>query len=181
MKMTLDEAILHLKETLTDPAHKWGCEEYKREQDQLLKWLVDYRELKQTHTETVEGMRELERRYADATALLEIALHDIERLVNCNSTTECIDLARPRSVSFMGSEIELPNVWRYADVAKVVIENGKVNRRHNYCMICGQRISTYKQICHECEVKYNINWGDSIVQKMQEYIQNLERGEKNDT
>ena len=62
--------------------------------------------------------------------------------------------------------------------AKELIENGKVNGHYNYCMICGQRISAYKQICHECEVKYNINWGESITQKMQEYIQNLERGGK---
>jgi hypothetical protein len=99
--MTLEEAIQHLKESLADPTHKWGCEECKKEHEQLLKWLVDLRYLEYTHTETVEGMKELERRYSDATALLEIALHDIERLVNCNSPTECIDLARLRSVTFM--------------------------------------------------------------------------------
>lgn len=177
--MTIEESIQHLKDSLADPMHKWGCEEYKQEHEQLLKWLVDYRELKQTHTETVEGMKELERRYADATALLEIALHDIERFANCNSPTECIDLAKLRSVSFMGGVIELPNVWRYADEAKELINEEKLNDSYNSCQICGKRISPYKQACHECEIKYKIRWGDSITQKLQEYIQNLERGEKN--
>lgn len=84
--------------------------------------------------------------------------------------------ASVNSAIFMSGVIELPNVWKYADEAKELIENGC----YNYCMICGQHISTYKQICHECEVKYNINWGDSITQKVQEYIQNIERGENND-
>lgn len=177
--MTLEEAIQHLKESLADPTHKWGCEECKEEHEQLLKWLVDLRELTQKHIETVEGMKELERRYSDATALLEIALHDIERFANCKSPTKCIDLVRLRSVSFMGGVIELPNVWRYADEANELIHQGKVNDMYNSCQICGKQISPYKQTCHECEIKYKIRWGDSITQKLQEYIRNLERGEKN--
>ena len=177
--MDLESAIQHLKESLADPTHKWGCEECKQEHEELLKLLVDYRELKQTHTETVEGMKELERKYSDATALLEIALHDIERFANCNSPTECIDLARLRSVSFMGGVIELPNVWRYADEANELIHQGKVNDSYNSCQICGKRISSYKQTCHECEVKYKIRWGDSITQKLQDYIRNLEMGTDN--
>lgn len=176
--MTLEEAIANLKESIEDHTHECGCDECREEHEQLLKWLVDYEELKQAHTETVEDMKELERRYADATALLEIALHDIERFANCNSPTECIDLARLRSVSFMGGVIELPNVWRYADEAKELIENGKVNDCYNYCMICGEHISPYKQVCHDCEIKYDIKLGDSIMMKVQQYIKNLERGEK---
>ena len=161
--MELTDAINHLKESLADHTHKWGCEECKEEHEQLLKWLVDLRELNQKHIEMVEGIKELERRYSDATALLEIALHDIERFANCNSPTECIDLARLRSVCFMGGVIELPNVWRYADEANELIHQGKVNDCYNSCQICGKQISPYKQTCHECEVKYKIRWGDSIT------------------
>lgn len=39
MKMTLDEAILHLKETLTDLTHEWDCEECRTKHEQLLEWL----------------------------------------------------------------------------------------------------------------------------------------------
>lgn len=52
MKMSLDEAIQHLKETLTDPAHEWGCEECKAEHEQLLEWMEDYKQLKE-HFETL--------------------------------------------------------------------------------------------------------------------------------
>lgn len=175
--MDLESAIQHLRESLADPTHKWGCEECKEEHEQLLKWLVDYRELKQTHAEAVECIKALERKYSDATALLEIAVHDIERLVNCKSPIKCTDLMRFRSVSFMGGIIELPNVWKYADEANELIHQGKVSDSYNSCQICGKSISSYKQTCRECEIKYKIRWGDSITQKLQEYIQNLERGE----
>lgn len=175
--MTLEQAIQHCKEVAIEYEAKGECYECGNEHRQLAEWLEDYKELKQMHTETVDGMEVLERRYEDAMALLEIALHDIERLVNCNSPTECIDLARLRSVSFMGGVIELPNVWRYADEAKELIENGKVNERYNYCMICGEHISPYKQVCRACETKYGIRIGDSIMGKMQEYIKKLEKGD----
>lgn len=45
--MTLDEAIRHLTETLTNPAHEWNCPECKAEHEQLAEWLKelkDYRE-----------------------------------------------------------------------------------------------------------------------------------------
>lgn len=57
MKMTLDEAILHLKETLADPAHDWGCEECRTEHEQLLVWLEDYKELRAVNTENEELKR----------------------------------------------------------------------------------------------------------------------------
>lgn len=179
--MTIEEAIHHLKESLKDTTHDWGCEGCKAEHEQLLQWLIDYKELKQTHIEMVEGLKALERKYSDATALLEIAVHDIERLVNCKSPIKCADLMRFRSISFMGGIIELPNVWKYADEANELIHQGKVSDSYNSCQICGKSISPYKQTCHECEIKYKIRWGDSITQKLQEYIRNLERGEKNGT
>lgn len=43
--MALEEAIQHLKESLSDPTHKWGCEECKAEHEQLLEWLEDYKRL----------------------------------------------------------------------------------------------------------------------------------------
>jgi hypothetical protein len=43
--MTLEEAIQHLRESLADPTHKWGCEECKQEHEQLLVWLEDYKRL----------------------------------------------------------------------------------------------------------------------------------------
>lgn len=44
--MELTDAINHLKESLADPTHKWGCEECKQEHEQLLEWLEDYKRLK---------------------------------------------------------------------------------------------------------------------------------------
>lgn len=43
--MELNDAIQHLKESLADPTHKWGCEGCKAEHEQLLKWLEDYNRL----------------------------------------------------------------------------------------------------------------------------------------
>ena len=34
--MTIDSAIQHLKDELSNPAHDWGCEECKKEHEQLL-------------------------------------------------------------------------------------------------------------------------------------------------
>jgi hypothetical protein len=49
--MDLESAIQHLKESLADPTHKWGCEECKQEHEQLLEWLEDYKELLTVITE----------------------------------------------------------------------------------------------------------------------------------
>ena len=38
-EMTLQEAIDHLEETLSDPNHEWNCLNCKREHEQLLEWL----------------------------------------------------------------------------------------------------------------------------------------------
>ena len=45
--MNLESAIQHLKESLADHTHKWGCEECKAEHEQLLKWLEDYQKVKE--------------------------------------------------------------------------------------------------------------------------------------
>lgn len=45
--MKLDEAINHLEESLADQSHDWGCEECKREHEQLLEWLRELKELRE--------------------------------------------------------------------------------------------------------------------------------------
>lgn len=44
--MTLQEAIQHLQETLADNNHEWGCEECKKEHEQLLEWLKELKAYK---------------------------------------------------------------------------------------------------------------------------------------
>jgi len=39
--MTLEEAIKHLEDTLSNPAHAWNCESCKDEHKQLLDWLLE--------------------------------------------------------------------------------------------------------------------------------------------
>lgn len=57
--MTLEEAIRHLKESLADPAHKWGCEECKVEHEQLLEWLEDYQKVKEENERMQSTIMEL--------------------------------------------------------------------------------------------------------------------------
>lgn len=45
--MTLDEAIEHLDETLSDENKEWACEDCKNEHKQLRQWLCELRDLKQ--------------------------------------------------------------------------------------------------------------------------------------
>lgn len=44
--MTLDDAILHLEETLADPKHEWSCASCREEHVQLLEWLKELKTLK---------------------------------------------------------------------------------------------------------------------------------------
>lgn len=191
MKMTLDEAILHLKETLADPTHDWGCEECKVEHEQLLEWLEDYNQLKDDYIELDNRLRTANTENYELKRLLRLALESFDfisdNLIPYTESVCVCDFAMLRANPFDNCfNCPLSNAkhkyckWRYYDEAMKLLD-GDANEQDNYCMICGQRISTYKQICHECEVKYNINWGDNIAQKVQEYIQNIERGEKNDT
>ena len=43
--MKLNEAIEHLSDTLNNPEHDWNCEECKEEHEQLLLWLMEYRDI----------------------------------------------------------------------------------------------------------------------------------------
>lgn len=73
--LELDSAIQHLKESLADPTHKWGCEECKAEHDQLLEWLEDYKQLKAD--------------YADLDNRLRTANTEIDRLQSVSSWIPC--------------------------------------------------------------------------------------------
>ena len=42
--MTLEEAIVHLDESLNDQSHDWGCAECKLEHVQLREWLIELKE-----------------------------------------------------------------------------------------------------------------------------------------
>ena len=42
--MTLDEAIDHLQEIISDHNHDWGCPACKSEHEQLLQWLKELKE-----------------------------------------------------------------------------------------------------------------------------------------
>ncbi|MCQ2507254.1 MAG: hypothetical protein MJ097_00525 [Dorea sp.] len=45
--MTLGEAITHLEEILSDPEHDWGCDECKKEHEQLLAWLKELKKYRE--------------------------------------------------------------------------------------------------------------------------------------
>lgn len=46
--MTLRQAIEHLDESLGDTSRDWGCEDCKREHEQLRAWLVELEQLKES-------------------------------------------------------------------------------------------------------------------------------------
>jgi hypothetical protein len=73
--MELTDAINHLKESLADPTHKWGCEECKAEHEQLLEWLEDYKQLKSDYIELDKQLR--------------TANTEIDRLQSANSWFPC--------------------------------------------------------------------------------------------
>lgn len=73
--MELNDAINHLKESLADPTHKWGCDECKQEHEQLLEWLDDYKQLKSD--------------YADLDNMLRTANTEIDRLQSVSSWIPC--------------------------------------------------------------------------------------------
>lgn len=56
-RMDLDEAISHLKDTLEDKNHDWGCEQCKQEHEQLLDWLIELRESRKIIT-YIKGVAE---------------------------------------------------------------------------------------------------------------------------
>ena len=58
-EMTLDDAIAHLDNTLSDTGRKWSCESCRQEHVQLRAWLAELREIKQNRDEplTLDELR----------------------------------------------------------------------------------------------------------------------------
>ena len=48
MIMTLEDAINHLDFILSDPHHNWECEDCRMEHEQLRKWLIELKQIKET-------------------------------------------------------------------------------------------------------------------------------------
>ena len=61
-EMTLDDAIAHLDNTLSDTGRKWSCESCRQEHVQLRAWLAELREIKQNRNEplTLDELRRME-------------------------------------------------------------------------------------------------------------------------
>jgi len=58
--MDLQSAIQHLKESIADHTHKWGCEECKKEHEQLLVWLESYKNISESYPEVRKKIDRLE-------------------------------------------------------------------------------------------------------------------------
>ena len=61
-QITLDDAIAHLDDTLSDTKHKWSCESCRQEHVQLRAWLAELREIKQNRNEplTLDELRQID-------------------------------------------------------------------------------------------------------------------------
>lgn len=61
-EMTLDDAIAHLDNTLSDTGRKWSCESCRQEHVQLRSWLAELREIKQNRNEpmTLDELRKMD-------------------------------------------------------------------------------------------------------------------------
>lgn len=59
--LTLDDAIAHLDDTLSDTERKWSCESCRMEHVQLRAWLAELRDIKQERNIplTLEELREM--------------------------------------------------------------------------------------------------------------------------
>ena len=60
--LTLDDAIAHLDDTLSDTGHKWSCESCRMEHVQLRAWLAELREIKQERNTplTIDELRKMD-------------------------------------------------------------------------------------------------------------------------
>lgn len=56
--MTLEDAVVHLDETLNDQNHDWGCDACKQEHVQLREWLAELQKLRSTDGGSVVRCRE---------------------------------------------------------------------------------------------------------------------------
>lgn len=87
--MTLESAIQHLKESLSDHTHKWSCEECKAEHEQLLEWLEDYKQLKAGYIELDNQIRKVNTENDELKRMLRLAVEDIGKLKNCEKYPFC--------------------------------------------------------------------------------------------
>ena len=60
--MTLDDAIAHLDDTLSDTGRKWSCESCRMEHVQLRAWLAELRDIKQERNAplTLDELRKMD-------------------------------------------------------------------------------------------------------------------------
>ena len=60
--LTLDDAIAHLDNTLSDTGRKWSCESCRMEHVQLRAWLAELREIKQERNTplTLDELRKMD-------------------------------------------------------------------------------------------------------------------------
>ena len=60
--LTLDDAIAHLDDTLSDTGRKWSCESCRMEHVQLRAWLAELREIKQERNTplTLDELRKMD-------------------------------------------------------------------------------------------------------------------------
>ena len=60
--LTLDDAIAHLDDTLSDTGRKWSCESCRMEHVQLRAWLAELRDIKQERNEplTLDELRKMD-------------------------------------------------------------------------------------------------------------------------
>ena len=90
--MTLEEAIMHLKESLADPTHKWGCEECKQEHEQLLEWLEDYKQLKSDYADLDNKLRTANTDNGELKRMLKNSLEALYAMAE-NVRDECGEVA----------------------------------------------------------------------------------------
>lgn len=140
--MTLEEAILHLRESLADPAHEWGCEECKAEHEQLLAFLQELKLFRETFgdvkntkfciPECKEGCENLVKQYEgeneELKRLLRLALESFDfisdKLIPYTGSMRICDFAMLRANPFDNCfNCPLSNAkhkyckWRYYDEA----------------------------------------------------------------
>ena len=102
--MTLEEAIQHLRESLADSTHKWGCEECKQEHEQLLAFLQELKKYRETFgdvkntkfciPECKEGCENLVNQYEseneELKRMLRLAVDDLDKSIRaCENDMLC--------------------------------------------------------------------------------------------
>lgn len=131
--MTLEEAISHLRESLADTAHEWGCEECKAEHEQLLAFLQELKLFRETFgdvkntkfcvqecKEAVSKIRKLETENAELKRLLRLAVDDLDKSIKACETDMLCEIcsyeAECNCVNYCFIDKNLRS-WRHHDEA----------------------------------------------------------------